>query len=180
MKISHSTLFCGFLALVLLLNSCSGNGSANSNAVSPNVSSETNSNAEIVPQDNVEELAKIIKLNFTPEEATYSEINQNVKNSDINSSAPNEKKLVAVLRYSAENAGQVAAQAEKYKPAAPADVDAENWFPAELVAQSQLTGDGSLKGLTYAADDFLQTPYNKGKLTRIGSTGYFVLELFSL
>ncbi|MCY7346967.1 MAG: hypothetical protein LH614_12200 [Pyrinomonadaceae bacterium] len=180
MKISRSTSICGFLVLILLLNSCSGNGSANSNAVSPNVSSEINSNAEIVPQDNVEELAKIIKLNFTPEEATYSEINQNIKNSDINSPAPNEKRIVAVLRFSAENAGQVAAQAEKYKPAAPADVDAESWFPAELIAQSQLTGDGSLKGLTYAADDFLQPPYSKGKLTRIGSSGYFILELISL
>jgi hypothetical protein len=36
-----------------------------------------------------------------------------------------------------------------------------------------------LKGAAYAANDFLQSPYNNGKLTRINDTNYFVLELFS-
>ncbi len=68
-------------------------------------------------------------------------------------------------------------QAGTYKPAAEADIDAETWFPAELIAQSQLSGDESLKGTAFAADDFLHEPYNQGKITRINDTNYFVLEL---
>jgi len=179
MEISRSILMFNFLLLIILLNACSRNDSVDSNSTNINAPMPANVNAENVPQDNVEELAKIIKLDFTPEEATFSEVNPNTKNNNRSVSAPNEKKLVAVLKFSSENANQVAALAEKYKPAIPADIDAENWFPAELIAQSQLTGDESLKGSAYAANDFLQTPYADGKLTRINNTDYFILELTS-
>ncbi|MDQ3042529.1 MAG: hypothetical protein M3R11_09180, partial [Acidobacteriota bacterium] len=73
----------------------------------------------------------------------------------------------------------IVASAERYKTPAPADIDAEDWFPPELVAKSQESGDASLKGIGYAANDFLQPPYSNGRLTRINDTDYFVLELFS-
>ncbi len=78
--------------------------------------------------------------------------------------------------FNAEDAGQIVSQAEKYQPAAAAQIDAENWFPAELIAQSQLSGDETLKGTSYAAGDFLQPPFNTGRITRIDNTDYFVLE----
>lgn len=174
MKISRTKSIFGFLLMTIFLNACSGNKIANSNLAAPDSNQIVNSNVETVVQDDLEELGKIIKLPYPPEEATYSEINLNSKNN-----APNEKKLVAVLKFSPEDSAKIAAAAEKYKPPVAADIDAEMWFPPEMVAKSQETGDEFLKGTEYAANDFLQSPYLNGKLTRVNDTNYFVLELTS-
>ncbi len=54
-------------------------------------------------------------------------------------------------------------------------------WPARLMAaggaQSELSGDETLKGNSYAANDFLQSPYEAGKLTRLEDSNYFILEL---
>ena len=169
MKISQAKLIFSLALSIFSLNACAGNKIENTNSFAQGV----DSSIEVV-KDDIEELGKIIQLPFVPEETTYREINLNNKNP-----APNKKKLVAVLKFSVENANQIVAQAGKYNPPAPADIDAENWFPPELVAKSQETGDDFLKGVEYAANDFLQTPFVNGKLTRINETNYFVLELFS-
>lgn len=177
MRIPRAILIFSFILLIFSLDACREYDSPNVNSNRANASNANNSNVEIVPQEYVEELAKIIKLNVLPEEAVYIETNLNTKNDAPQVPGPNEKKLIAVLKFSPENASQIVAQAEKHKTAEPADIDAESWFPAELIAQSQLTGDEVLKGVTYAANDFLQTPYRNGKLTRINNTDYFILEL---
>ena len=180
MKISHSRLAIGLFGIIFLFNSCARNETANSNSIGSNANQIAGSANVSVPRDDVEELGKIIKLPIAPEEATYNENSLNDKNSEPRvSPAPNEKKIVAVLRFSPENANQIAASAEKHKSPAPADVEAENWFPPELIAQSQISGDEVLKGISYAADDFYQPPFNNGRLTRINNTNYFVLEMTS-
>ena len=165
MRISPAKSILGFLLTIIFLNACSPNKTGNSNIVKTNSNQTANSNSEIVVQDDVENLAKIIKLPFTPEEATFSETNQNGK------------KLVAVLKFASADAASIVAAAEKYQSPAPSDIDAEMWFPPELIAKSQESGDEVLKGNKYAANDFLQAPYLNGKLTRISDTNYFVLEL---
>jgi hypothetical protein len=179
MKISQAKLWFGFVVIVFLFGSCARNETANTNSTASNINQSLNSANEIVAKDDVEELGKIIKLPIAPEEATYKENDSNVKNSEPRVPASNEKKMVAVLKFSTKDAGQIAASAEKYKSPAPADVEAESWFPPELIAKSQISGDEALKGVSYAADDFLQPPFNNGKLTRINNTDYFVLELAS-
>lgn len=164
--------------MIIFLNACSQNDSANSNAA-PDTNRTTKTSGEVVVQDNIEELGKIVKLPFVPEEATYAETNPNDKNTEPRVPAPNEKRLVAVLKFSGEDAALIVAAAEKYKSPAPSDVDAETWFPPELVAKSQETGDEFLKGIGYAPNDFIQSPYLNGKLTRLNDTNYFVLELTS-
>jgi hypothetical protein len=171
MNISRTKIL-SFLLMIVFFNACSGTKTANVNSPASNNSQTANSISEIIAQDDVEELGKIIKLPAAPAEAAYSEIN-------VSSGNPNAKKLVVILRFSTADANQIVAGAERYKPSAPADVDAEDWFPPELVAKSQETGDASLKGVEYAANDFLQPPYVNGSLTRINDTDYFVLELFS-
>ncbi len=161
-----------FLLTVILFNACSGNSDAGKNPFARNNNQTANSISEIVAHDDVEELGKIIKLPAAPNEATYSEIKPN-------SGEPNNVKLVVILKFSTAAANQIAASAEGYKPPTPADVDAEDWFPPELIAKSQESGDASLKGVEYGANDFLQPPYASGRLTRINDTNYFVLELFS-
>ena len=156
-----------FLLTVVLFNACSGNNAPGDNSLAPNSNQTANSISAIAAHDDVEELGKIIKLPVAPDEAAYSEIKSN-----------RGVKFVAILKFSKDVANRIAASAEGYKPPAPADVDAEDWFPPELVAKSQETGDASLKGVEYAANDFLQPPYTSGRLTRINDTDYFVLELF--
>lgn len=160
-------LFCG-------INACSREIPANSSAPASNAASNTNASVQIVPQDDAEELGRIVKLPIAPEEVTYIENVLDGKNA-----APDKRKLVAVLKFSNQNAAELAAQAEKIKPGTPADVDAEMWFPPELIAKSQETGDEFLKGIAYAADSFLQPPYLNGRLTRVNNTDYFILELTS-
>ncbi len=113
-----------------------------------------------------------------PEEATWREDNLNAQASGESKSAAQErKKLTAVLRFNDDAAAKIVAQTENNKTAKASEVEAEDWFPAELVAQSQLSGDETLKGSTFPADDFFQPPYAKGNITRINNTNYFVLEL---
>lgn len=166
--------FISFLLTIGFLSACSGNKNASVNSSISNGNQSVNSTSEIAAQDDVEELGKVIKLPFAPSEATYNESDLNKDKSGGN------KKLVAALKFSSADANQIAASAAQYKSPAPADVDAEDWFPPELVAKSQETGDASLKGIEYAPNDFLQPPYTKGRLTRINDTDYFVLELSSL
>jgi hypothetical protein len=179
MKTSQIKLFFALFIIAVLLGACAENQTGNGNFAASNAGQTADSNVEIVAQDNIEDLDRIIKLPAVPLEATYSEINLNGKNSAPQFPAPNEKRFVAVLRFSTEDAAGIVASAEKYKPPVPSDVDAETWFPPELIAKSQETGDEYLKGVEYAANDFIQPPYRGGKLTRLNNTDYFVLELTS-
>jgi len=183
MKIAPSKYIYVFLISVFFLSGCGANENKNISRQS-NATETGDLNAEGVnanlPKDDVVELSKIIKLPFTPEEVVYKEINPNTDKSAKTLPATDEKKLVAVLKFSTQDANQIVAQAEKYKLPIRAEIDAENWFPAELVAQSQLSGDETLKGTAYAANEFLQPPFNNGKITRISDTDFFVLELTSL
>lgn len=168
-----------FLFAVFLFASCGNDESSNANLsiVNSNPTANNERDNANIPKDDAEELAKLIKLPFQPEEVTYK---PNIKPNDTNDNSPSaNKKLIAVLKFSTEDANQIVEQAAKYKAPVPADVDAESWFPAELIAQSQLSGDEVLKGKAYAANDFIQSPYTNGKITRINNTDYFVLELTS-
>jgi len=175
MRIFRVKTFFVFLSVVLLLNACSGIETANDNRAAPNANPNA---AVIVPVDDVEELGKIVKLPYAPEEATFYEFDLSA---DANSrpSVPNAKRLVAVLKFSAENADGLVADVGKNTAPAPFDVEAENWFPPELVAKSQETGDETLKGVSYPATAFLQPPYTNGRITRINDTNYFVLEMLT-
>jgi hypothetical protein len=166
MKIFQTKLFFVFLAVASMLTACIGGG-GNANLTANGANSATNANANAT-KDDAEEFGRIVNLSVTPEEVAWRE-----------SDAQNQKKLLAVLKFSSENAQTIVSQAERHKPAAQGETDAENWFPPELVAQSQQSGDEVLRGNTYAANDFILEPYKTGKLTRINDTNYFVLELSS-
>ncbi|HEY0429261.1 MAG TPA: hypothetical protein VGC76_15885 [Pyrinomonadaceae bacterium] len=165
MKSFQTKVFFVFLATAFALSACGGSGGTNQNANSANQSSNVNTNSNLT-KDDAEEFAKSVNLPFVPEEVVWRETD-----------AASGKKMIAVLRFSAAAAQTIAAQAEKYKPSARDAIDAEDWFPPELVAQSQQSGDEVLKGTSYAANDFYSEIYKNGKLTRVNDTNYFVLEL---
>lgn len=168
-----------FIALIIaaIFTACGSNQTANANSANQTTNSAKSNSAALI-KDDIEELEMTIKLPFHPEEAVWRE-DVLGKTSDNRVPAPTDKKLIAVLRFLKDDADKVVVQAEKYKPAAPNIINSENWFPAELIAQSQTSGDETLKGKSYAANDFLNAPYSDGKLTRIDGTDYFVLELFA-
>lgn len=175
---SSPKIFIALLMLTAIFTACGSNNAANSNAAGQTANS-ANSNSAASVKDDIEELELTIKLPFHPEEAVWREDVLGKTGDNRVPPAPSDKKLIAVLRFLKDDADKITAQAEKYKAAVPETINSETWFPAELVAQSQTSGDETLKGKTYAADDFYNAPYADGKLTRIEGTDYFVLELLA-
>lgn len=123
------------------------------------------------------ELGKAINLNKEPNELAYKEFTPPQENSDNSITTSTDKKFLAVLKFSPEETERIIERAKKYREPVSVKIDVEKWFPAGLVAQSQSSGDESLKGKTYAATDFLKTPYTDGKLIRIENSDYLILEL---
>jgi hypothetical protein len=138
-------------------------------------SQPSNENVNSV-KDTVEELELTIKLPAHPEEVLWRE-DKIAAQSGAAANAKAGKKMTAILKFTAEDAAKIVAQAETYQPPTRAQIETEIWFPAELKAQSELSGDETLKGNSYAANDFLQPPYDAGKLTRLEDSNYFILEL---
>jgi len=168
--------YCLLILLVGFIADCTSNNTANTN--STNTANTANSNNSNSVKDDADELEMMIKMPFHPEEAVWREETFG-KTSDNRAPGPSDKKLIAVLRFLKDDADKIVAQAEKYKPAVPGIISPESWFPVELIAQSQMSGDETLKGMSYPANDFYNAPYIEGKITRIEGTDYFVLELFA-
>lgn len=161
------------LALFLsgqILTGCSSTTGNQSSANSPTTAGSqiaaANSNTT---KDDIEELGMLVNLPFEPEETVWKE-------SPAGKDSAN-RKLIAVLRYSDANAEKLTAQLAKLKPPTAETLSTEEWFPAELIAQGEMSGEGTITGKTYAADDFYTAPYSNGKITRIDTTNYFVLQL---
>jgi hypothetical protein len=176
MKILSAEIIFALAAAIIFFSSCGGIKES-SNNISPSNAAQNTLQTSLV-QDDIGELGKIINLPFEPEEVVWQDNNLTADGVD-QVSASNEKRFVAVVKFNSEDSNRIITQAEKYEPAKFSVIDAENWFPVELIAQSQLSGDETLKGNSYAADDFFLDPFNKGKFTRIANTNYFVVELTS-
>ena len=156
-------VFFASIASIFLFSACgTSNENSNQNANSNKSQNIANANVDAT-KDDLEDFAKIAKLPFKPEEVSWRETS--------------DKKLIAVLKFSATDAQSLITNIEKQKPVQNAELNAENWFPPELVAKSQQSGDELLKGKVYSAQDFFLAPYNNGKITRIDDTNYLILEL---
>ena len=158
------------------LSGCSAADDRNANVGTTNTAVNADANPT---RDDVEEFEMVVKLPFHPEEVTWREEKMGKQIGDERPPGPTDRKLTAVIQFTKDEANQIVAQAEKVKPAAPASMNAETWFPAELKAMTEISGDQTLKGSSYAANDFFQPPYLEGKLTRVENSNYFVLELFT-
>ena len=152
-----------FLLTTYLLTACSAPAN-NNNAVN---SAAANSNiAQTGPKDNVEEFGLLVRLPFEPEEVAWEEM-------------PEQKKLTAVIRFSSENAEKMSNEIAKAGQPSPETVTVESWYPNELIAQGELTGESTVKGQSYPAASLLNPPYTAGKITRIENTDYFILQISS-
>jgi hypothetical protein len=73
----------------------------------------------------------------------------------------------------------MAAELAKSGQASADTLTVESWYPNELIAQGELTGESTVKGQSYSAEPFLNPPYTKGKITRVENTDYFILQISS-
>jgi hypothetical protein len=163
MKFAKAALILASILAVQTLTGCGGFGSdANANAA--NAASNDAANAGNTARTNVEELGLLVAMPYETEDAVWRE-------------DAGQKRIMAVLRFSPEDSNKLVEHAKSIKPPVPGKIESESWFPAELIAQSEMSGDDTLKGEAYAANDFFQPPYSEGRITRIENTDYFVLEL---
>lgn len=168
-------IFVIFLANFVLLYGCGGNDSALENK---NGTAQTNTTVKSKPaSDNIDELLNVVRLPEVPEEVVWKE--ETLGKNDSRVPGPTDSKITAVLKYTPEGTAKLLSILEKNKQSDSAVVDTEDWFPEELTAQAQLSGDSTLKGTSYGANEFFNMPYGSGKITRIGNTDYFILELIS-
>jgi len=152
-------LFCSVLVTSCSRTNKNSNLEANN---SSNISAE-NSNAA---KTNVEELGLLVTIPYEAEDIVWKEDAAH-------------KKITAVLRFSPEDANKITADATARRAPQNVTLSTPSWFPAELIAQSEMTGDDVLHGTSYAADAFYQEPYSAGRIVRVEGTDYFVLELTS-
>src|SRR5215210_1981002 len=113
MKTSTIILILAFIVLIESFSACSDNPANNTNADSGNQTANLNENANLA-KDNTENLKVIIKMPFEPEETVWREDAMNQRNSENRDFSATDKKLTAALRFTAEDADKIAAQAETY------------------------------------------------------------------
>jgi len=148
------------MSLAVLFAACGGKPNVAANAPANSPTNQANAAAKT----NAEELGLLVNIPYETEDIVW-------KQDDAN------KKLIAVFRLTPADSAKVVAEAEKVRPPQAVNIASETWFPAELIAQSAMSGDDSLNGKSYVANSFLQDPYKSGTISRIDNTDYFVLEV---
>jgi hypothetical protein len=128
----------------------------------------TNSNTKIQKQigeisDDADDLTEFVKLPFIPEDVSWQQLE-----------VSGGKKIVAVIRFTAEDTMTILGQSQA---AEKVEIAAERWFPQELTAQSDVSGDQVLHGTTYATNIFFKEPFNKGRIVKLDNSDYFVIEV---
>ncbi len=113
--------------------------------------------------DDVDDLAEVIKLPLLPEDVTWQQFEMS-----------GGKKIIAVIRFKPEDTAIVLAQSQAGEKA---ELAAERWFPQELTAQSDISGDQVLHGTIYATNAFYKDSFNKGRVTKLDGSDYFIVEL---
>lgn len=127
------------------------------------INANTNANAELnSANSNLEELKMLINVPYETEDLAWKKENGS-------------NKIVAVLRFSPEDADKITAGSGPAK--GKVSISPESWYPSELTAQSETLGDSGLDGTVYDPKLFMLAPYSQGRLIRIDATNYFLLEL---
>ena len=124
------------------------------------------SNSQVRGNDTVEELRSLIQIPFEPEEVTWRTLDTGGQN-----------RLVAVVLLTPDEHRKFAA---KYGPGGnDVKVNVERWFPVELTAAGETTGEMTIAGKAFPGNEFYQAPYNAGSVIFIPETNYLILDLQS-
>lgn len=152
------------IALTVVLGSVLTFGCADNsqNSTSPGVAQPAAANEERQAKTNAEELGLHVKMPYETEDIAWKLY-------------PTSKRILAAMRLSPADADRAVNDAAS--AGEPVTVLAEPWFPDELTAQSEMSGDSALKGTAYPATAYFQPPYNSGKVIRINGTDYIILDV---
>ncbi|MEZ5344557.1 MAG: hypothetical protein R2681_03280 [Pyrinomonadaceae bacterium] len=183
MKLPQRSLILIVFLFLLFTGSCVSpeNASIDDNSLRPNVNTNFNSdaanaNANTAKDDEIE-LDKLINLPFEPEENIWRKADiQPNGNSNMEPERDGEK-LTVVLKFSDEKRDAVINRIKSNRAPSQTTFEPESWFPAELVAKSETSGDNALKGTSYGPEGFAKAPYLIGSMIHIADTNYFVLDL---
>jgi hypothetical protein len=162
MKILRAGVILTLFLSALLPQGCGGGGNINVNTRPPDAVPVPGGSTANAAMTNVEELALLVAVPYETEDVKWK---------------PGDKKLVAVLRFSPADADKLVAESAKFGSAENVRIAVDSWFPEELTAQGEMSGDSTLNGTAYPANLFFQEPYSTGRITRIEGGNYFVLEL---
>ena len=163
MTFTRAAAILALTAGALFALSCSGSSGDQANSEKVAAANRSNANANAAGT-NVEELGVIVNVPYESEDVVWKQ-------------SPDRKKVLAVLRFSPADSDRIVAEAVAFGAPAAVTIAAESWFPDELIAQSDVSGDSSLKGLSYPANRFYLDPFSNGRITRVDETDYFILEL---
>ena len=161
MNIPGSGIILTLFLSAAMLSGC-GEGPANAVNSAPVTNSQA-ANSDIA-KSNVEELGMLIHVPYEVADIVWKQ-------------DPANKSIVAVFSFSPDDAAKLVAEAEKAGPGRAVSLPVETWYPDELIAQGEMSGDSTLKGTALPADMFFQEPYNSGRLTRVEGVDYFILEI---
>jgi hypothetical protein len=90
---------------------------------------------------------------------------------------PSTKKLTAVIIFTPEDSAKLLAELKTKGEGRSAEIASESWFPEELIAKSEMSGDAELRGTSYSADPFFLDLYRNGRVIHIEETEIFIVEL---
>lgn len=158
-SLHKAVLAAACLASSLVLSSCSD--SANTSGSPPAVEIPAANS-----RTNAEELRVYVTIPQETEDIVWREF-------------PGEKKLVAVMLFTKDDAEAVMRMAAAAGEPKKVVIPVENWFPVEIVAQGDSSGDGTIGAEAYPATGMLLEPYTSGIIARIENTDYFILEAFA-
>ena len=164
MNISKTGAILSLFAALAITGGCGGDSNSNTSSSNRPGNVSNSGEKQNVAKTNVEELGLHVKVPYEVEDVVWKE-------------NTGKKSLMAVLRFSPADSSKVVAEALQYGQPQVGSISPESWFPDELIAQAEMSGDRGLKGQVYQANAMLLEPYKSGKLTRIDGTDYFVLEV---
>ena len=186
MKITPTFSFALVLtAISLSLTAC---GSLNTPPVNdiaannqPNVSRNMNQsnaqNAEV--KIDLAELEKQINLPVRPSEVKWAAETFNNETGAV--PGPNDYRLTALLKYDEKSVAELTKKLEsETAEKSSGRTDVKTWFPDEIKNQAKTVGGRQfLEGEKYPIESFARGNYRNGVLIRVGTSNYFVLNLFS-
>lgn len=124
-------------------------------------------------KDGVEELEALIKFEIKPEDLVWKEFRAE------NAGSVQGRRILAVFQLTKQDAKDLVDRSSKNGEGTSALIPVEKWFPPELITQSDMSVDEGIAVTTYPADEFFKGPFDKGTISRVDKTDFFVLELFA-
>jgi hypothetical protein len=158
------------IAILIFLTAIGLYGCGSKPVVNSSSASNTNSNstsAANATNDNVEDLRSLVKIPFEPEEVVFR----------VLSTADKRQRLLAVFVLTPEIHRSLESRLASAGAGHAQLVTVEQWFPAELTAMAEMSGETTINGTAFPATEFFQPPYTDGNIVFIPQTDYAVLDL---